>query len=223
VGSERTVGRFERIRTWHPSMRTNSLRASRPSTSAPGTVRVPKDTARSWLASLAWPVAVVYVVLFGMLDLGLETALSTSFQVVVRVAFVAVTAIGTAALLVYSDLDSLAERARACAAERRLEGVLLTLRELHQSPPLRLIAADRAEPSQGDSLSAREREVVALIAQGRTSREIGEALVISEKTAATHADHIRAKLGLRSRAEIVVWALGRGIPVGEVDGDENTY
>jgi non-specific serine/threonine protein kinase len=58
-----------------------------------------------------------------------------------------------------------------------------------------------------EGLSAREAEVAALIARGHTSREIAEKLVISEKTADTHADHIRTKLGLRSRAEIAAWAV----------------
>jgi DNA-binding NarL/FixJ family response regulator len=46
-----------------------------------------------------------------------------------------------------------------------------------------------------------------LIGRGLTSREIADALVISVKTVDTHADRIRNKLGLRSRAEIAVWAL----------------
>jgi DNA-binding CsgD family transcriptional regulator len=44
-----------------------------------------------------------------------------------------------------------------------------------------------------------------LIGQGRTSKEIGEMLGITERTADTHAAHIRDKLGLRSRAEIAAW------------------
>ena len=70
-------------------------------------------------------------------------------------------------------------------------------------------------PSQAavavEGLSARETEVAALIAAGRTSREIAGELVISEKTADSHADHIRTKLGLRSRAEIAAWAVVNGI------------
>jgi DNA-binding CsgD family transcriptional regulator len=53
--------------------------------------------------------------------------------------------------------------------------------------------------------------VAALIARGRTSRESGESLVISEKTADSHADHIRTKLGLRSRAEIAAWAVAHSV------------
>jgi non-specific serine/threonine protein kinase len=55
-------------------------------------------------------------------------------------------------------------------------------------------------------LTRRELEVAALVARGLTSREIAEALVISVRTADSHADHIRDKLGLRSRAEIASWA-----------------
>jgi predicted ATPase/DNA-binding CsgD family transcriptional regulator len=83
---------------------------------------------------------------------------------------------------------------------------------------LALDAVAPATPSSGVSagatpslLSRREQEVAALIAQGRTSREIADALVISEATADTHAAHIRDKLGLRSRAEIASWAVRHGL------------
>jgi DNA-binding CsgD family transcriptional regulator len=55
-------------------------------------------------------------------------------------------------------------------------------------------------------LSAREREVVALIAQGRSNRQIAQELVITEATAAKHVEHILNKLGLSSRAQVAVWA-----------------
>ncbi|HEY8491660.1 MAG TPA: DUF4062 domain-containing protein [Dehalococcoidia bacterium] len=71
-----------------------------------------------------------------------------------------------------------------------------------EAPP----AADEAAP-----LTPREREVAGLIARGLTSREIAERLVVSERTVDAHADHIRAKLGLRSRAEIAVWAASHGL------------
>jgi non-specific serine/threonine protein kinase len=60
-------------------------------------------------------------------------------------------------------------------------------------------------------LTAREREVAALIAHGLTSAEIAEKLVVSERTVDAHADHIRTKLSLRSRAEIAAWATEHGL------------
>ncbi|MBV9546612.1 MAG: helix-turn-helix transcriptional regulator [Chloroflexi bacterium] len=57
----------------------------------------------------------------------------------------------------------------------------------------------------------RRRKVAALIAQGLTSAEIAERLVITPRTADTHADNIRSKLGLRSRTEIASWATGHGL------------
>jgi DNA-binding CsgD family transcriptional regulator len=60
-------------------------------------------------------------------------------------------------------------------------------------------------------LTAREREVAALIGRGMTSKEIADALVITERTADTHAAHIREKLSLRSRAEIAAWATRSGL------------
>jgi predicted ATPase/DNA-binding CsgD family transcriptional regulator len=60
-------------------------------------------------------------------------------------------------------------------------------------------------------LTPREREIAALIGQGLTSREIAEHLVIGKGTADAHADHIRTKLELRSRAEIAVWAARHGL------------
>jgi non-specific serine/threonine protein kinase len=74
--------------------------------------------------------------------------------------------------------------------------------------PPRLVAS---KPADFDALSAREREVVTLIARGCTSEAIAEALVISRRTADTHAAHIREKLGLRSRAEIAAWAIKNGL------------
>jgi DNA-binding CsgD family transcriptional regulator len=72
-------------------------------------------------------------------------------------------------------------------------------------------AAEAASDNGIAGLTAREQEVAALIAQGKTSKEIADALVITERTADTHAAHIREKLGLRSRAEIAAWATRLGV------------
>jgi predicted ATPase/DNA-binding NarL/FixJ family response regulator len=60
-------------------------------------------------------------------------------------------------------------------------------------------------------LTAREREVAALVAQGKTSREIADLLVISERTAEVHVSNILGKLGFTSRAQIAAWVVERGL------------
>jgi DNA-binding CsgD family transcriptional regulator len=62
-----------------------------------------------------------------------------------------------------------------------------------------------------DGLSRREREVLALVAAGRSNGEIGDALYISKKTASVHVANIKAKLGAESRIGIVNSAIGLGI------------
>jgi predicted ATPase/DNA-binding NarL/FixJ family response regulator len=55
-------------------------------------------------------------------------------------------------------------------------------------------------------LTPRERQVAALVASGRTNRQIGRVLGISEKTAEVHLHHVMSKLDARSRAEVAAWA-----------------
>jgi DNA-binding CsgD family transcriptional regulator/tetratricopeptide (TPR) repeat protein len=61
-------------------------------------------------------------------------------------------------------------------------------------------------------LSRREREVAALVARGLTNREIARTLVLSERTAENHVQHILTKLGFSSRAQIAAWAVSEGLP-----------
>jgi non-specific serine/threonine protein kinase len=65
--------------------------------------------------------------------------------------------------------------------------------------------------SPSEELSPREREVAILIARGHTNREIATMLVISEWTVDTHVRHILTKLHVRSRAQVAVWAVERGL------------
>jgi DNA-binding NarL/FixJ family response regulator len=58
---------------------------------------------------------------------------------------------------------------------------------------------------RGDSLSSREEEILDLLSQGRTNRQIAETLFISESTAKVHVRHIFEKLGVHSRVESVAW------------------
>ena len=60
-------------------------------------------------------------------------------------------------------------------------------------------------------LTERERDILKLIAQGRSNQEIADLFVISISTVQTHRTHIMAKLGLHSRTELVKFALRRGI------------
>jgi DNA-binding NarL/FixJ family response regulator len=61
------------------------------------------------------------------------------------------------------------------------------------------------------SLSPREREILTLLAEGRTQSQIASTLVISSKTVATHIQHILAKLGVHTRAQAVAAAFQRGL------------
>jgi DNA-binding NarL/FixJ family response regulator len=65
--------------------------------------------------------------------------------------------------------------------------------------------------STARDLSAREREVVTLIAQGLTDREIGEQLFISVSTVRSHLDRVADKTGYRRRAELTRLALELGV------------
>jgi DNA-binding CsgD family transcriptional regulator len=58
-----------------------------------------------------------------------------------------------------------------------------------------------------DGLTLREREVAALVAEGRTNQQIADQLIFTESTARKHVEHILAKLGFSSRAQIVAWHL----------------
>ena len=60
-------------------------------------------------------------------------------------------------------------------------------------------------------LTAREREVAQLVAQGKTSREIASLLVVSERTAEGHVNTILGKLGFTRRSQIATWVVERGL------------
>ena len=63
---------------------------------------------------------------------------------------------------------------------------------------------EHADPTR--ALTRREREVAALVSQGLTNRELAERLVIAERTAENHVQHILIKLGLSNRSQLAVWA-----------------
>jgi DNA-binding NarL/FixJ family response regulator len=70
---------------------------------------------------------------------------------------------------------------------------------------------DRSEKLKGSVLSKREEEVLTLIAEGKSLKQIGEELFISVKTVETHKLHIQDKLGLTGTAQLVRYALERKV------------
>ena len=67
------------------------------------------------------------------------------------------------------------------------------------------------EKDSYSSLTEREREILKLVAEGFTNNQIAEKLVISPKTVDTHRTHVMDKLNLHSRAELVKYAMRRGL------------
>jgi DNA-binding NarL/FixJ family response regulator len=73
------------------------------------------------------------------------------------------------------------------------------------------MSASARSPSAPAGLSAREVEVLRLIAAGRTSKEVAEALVLSVRTVERHITHVYEKIGARGRADAAAFALTHGL------------
>jgi DNA-binding NarL/FixJ family response regulator len=72
------------------------------------------------------------------------------------------------------------------------------------------VPAEAGRPLPGH-LTAREVEVLTLIGQGLSNREIGERLVLGQATVKTHVNRIFAKTGVQSRAQAVRYAISNGL------------
>jgi len=85
--------------------------------------------------------------------------------------------------------------------------------EVHLDSAVALQLARRmAAPQAGlTSLTAREREILTLVAQGQSNREIADTLVISERTARTHVSNVLTKLQLSSRTQAALLAIREGL------------
>jgi DNA-binding CsgD family transcriptional regulator len=103
-----------------------------------------------------------------------------------RQAWAAAHRLGARPLL--AEVEMLARRARIALAPAAADEAEAT-------------AAQPTVPGGELGLTSREREVLALVAEGRTNRQIAEALFISDKTASVHVSNILAKLGVANRAE----------------------
>lgn len=97
----------------------------------------------------------------------------------------------TAALAAYDELGATSSRARAL---RRARDVGITTRA----------KAATSRPVTGwDSLTAAERAVVELVAEGHTYRDVAERLYVSRRTVETHVAHVFTKIGVSSKAELI--------------------
>jgi len=99
------------------------------------------------------------------------------------------------------------------AADELVQAVQLALQDqtyLHPQLGAR-IATQQPEKEEADDLSDREREVLQLIALGHTNGEIASQLFLSVRTVESHRAHIQQKLRLTTRAELVRYALDRGL------------
>lgn len=74
-----------------------------------------------------------------------------------------------------------------------------------------LTAIGKGDDRAGDSLTSREREVIQLLAEGKTSKEVAVTLHLSVKTAETHRTNLMRKLGLHSVADLTRYAVRNGI------------
>jgi DNA-binding NarL/FixJ family response regulator len=105
-------------------------------------------------------------------------------------------------LLKDAEADEAAAIRAACRGEVHLDPAIA--KQLTRS----LVAPT---PPTATALTDREREVLALVAQGLSDRQVADALVISERTARTHVRNILSKLGVASRTQAALLAIREGI------------
>ena len=98
---------------------------------------------------------------------------------------------------------------------RELEWPLLVKSPRRQLEHPVVLIGDRMDPSRNDLLTRREREVLALVAEGKTAREAASILGITKRTVEVHVSSIVQKLGVANRTHAVAVAIENGI----IDGD----
>jgi DNA-binding NarL/FixJ family response regulator len=108
-----------------------------------------------------------------------------------------------------ADARPLLDAARTTAHRLQAQGLLTELRSLGATAAVR---RDRS-PQPEQALTPRETEILALVAQGRSNREISGQLYISAKTVSVHISNILAKLGATGRTEAAALARRRGLLV----------
>ena len=103
------------------------------------------------------------------------------------------------------DGAAAARQLRAEVSAGRLDGAAAdaVLRAAGHRAPAR-----RSWPA---GLTAREVEVLGMLARGRTNRQIAQSLVVSPKTVSNHVEHVYAKIGVSSRAAATLYATQQGL------------
>ena len=102
---------------------------------------------------------------------------------------------------------------KASRPDNVLEAVRAAARgDLYIDPAIGVrLARAAVETRHGTAqLTRREREVVSLVAKGKSNIDIARELFISERTARTHVSHLLGKLGLESRVQLALWAIDEG-------------
>ncbi len=128
---------------------------------------------------------------------------------------VAIASVGHATRMEYEHYLELA-RMRLTEAEFQTEqaaGRAMSLEQAvdyAQNALLKPVIGPAAEVIPG-GLTGRERQVAALIGQGKTNAEIATQLVLSKRTVETHVSNILSKLGLTSRSKVMRWAIDHGL------------
>jgi DNA-binding CsgD family transcriptional regulator len=96
------------------------------------------------------------------------------------------------------------EHARSLLAAARAKAGALGMAAFSEKISAARRRVERVDPRR--ALTRREREVADLVSRGLTNRELAERLVIAERTAENHVQHILIKLGLSNRSQLAVWA-----------------
>lgn len=119
-----------------------------------------------------------------------------------------------ASVVILTAYDDLIQRARQIGAEAGLEKgctldeLFAVIRSVYRSPKFPAAPTETGHPD--DVLSERELDVLTLLVEGLSDREIGEKLFLAESTVKKHVSNIRSKLGAANRTEAVSIALRKG-------------
>jgi DNA-binding NarL/FixJ family response regulator len=117
----------------------------------------------------------------------------------------------------HAQLERWLARARAALGEQAAAAAFAAGAALDPEQAIAEALADdparvrRSDPSGAELLTPREREVAALVAEGLSTRQTAERLVITVATTRVHVERILAKLGLHSRAQLAAWAVQHGL------------